>query len=147
MFAIKEQLKVALLVVVSLSTIGLVGNFYPLSVENADAHPHTVIQSTVTSTYTALYSYKYLGSGYEYGICPGYNLGPFEYRCTCPVDFDKYRERDKDYQVTWCYLDDGHDVYIEHCGGPTWVDGTEKDGDIVYFYDWSTHEHGYCGPI
>ncbi len=138
MFTIKGRLKVSLLVVVSLLTIGLVGNFCPLLFENADAHPHTVIQSTVTSTYTARYSYRYVGWGYDYGAC---------FRCNCGVKYTEYKEIDKDYQLTWCYLDDGHEVYMELCGGPTWVAGTEKDGDAVYFYDWSDHEHGDCGPV
>ena len=136
MFTIKGRLKVALLVVVSLLTISLVGNFYPLLLGNADAHPHTVVQSTVTSTYTAVYDYKYLGWGYDY-VC-------LEDFCNCPVKFKKYREILKDYEVTLCYLDDGHEVYIELCGGPTWVDGTESDGDTWNFYDWSDHEHGNC---
>ena len=132
MFATKGRLKVALLVVVSLLTIGLVGNFHPLLLENAEAHGGRIRQWTETRTGTAVYSWKKVRD--IYGTCS---------QCSCYVYGEKRQDILKDYTVTACYFDDGHYVYWEPCTGG-WVSGTEKDGSTYNSWDWSSHIHGAC---
>ncbi len=129
MFAIKGQLKVALLVVVSLSTIGLVGNFYPLLVENADAHPHTVIQSTVVDIRTSVELIIIDSYSRRCGtIFPGIET---TYVCNSTITGRKYTDMIMDYEVTTYYLDDGHEVYWEP-GGSRALPETYRAGNVYY---------------
>ncbi len=124
----KERFKM-LMFAVSLLTIGHVGNFHPLLFENAEAHH----QYTLTEILTGVYGYDYLGSGWD-DIC---------FSCSCDVEYDKWKEKLRDYRLTSDCVVAGGFTYCEPVSSE-WIYGTERDGDTVYYYDWSTHEHHNC---
>ena len=125
----KERFKM-LMFAVSLLTIGHVGTFHPLLFENAEAHH----EFTRTSIRTGVYDRDYLGSGWDANAC---------FECSCSVKYRKYKQKLRDFRLTQYCVVTGNVTYCEPISAE-WIYGTERDGDTVYYYDWSTHRHHSC---
>ena len=129
----KERFKAGLFVI-SLLTIGHVGNFYPLLLENADAHPHTVIQSTVVQIITLL-EMTVIEDNYSTSCDRIKWTGelPFIYqvRCSGTITGTKYTDYVMDYEYTIYYLDDGHEVYWEPGGSKELPETYRSSGSYV----------------
>ncbi len=129
MFSTKGRLKVTLFVVGFL-VVGL-KICAVFQTQEVEAHPHTLIQSTVTSTIT---------------VVELTTIEPYSYRCdrifpdlknlaiqVCygTVTGKKYTDQLVDYEVTTYYFDDGHEVYWEP-GGERKLTDTYRDGTVSY---------------
>ena len=119
----KERFK-ALAFTASLLTVGHVGNFFPLLVDEAGAHGGQIQQWTVEEFRPQLFV-KSKDAGWSWKNCP--------HQCGDKRRTNQYDRTYADFMVTVCYLDDGHEVYWQD-GEARELPGTRTVKPINFYY-------------